>query len=129
MGSEAALPGARRFACLDGLGGYGFRLCPAGPQRGHCRDHLVGELPLVSKQVLGELVPAGHNRMRLRQAVGQRHADDGIAGMTKMHGLDQGLERIERDSWPLPMVARNSSSGSCPMMAAMVLRPYQPHVC
>src|SRR5215470_2471751 len=67
----------------------------AGQQRSGGLDHLVGELALAAEQLLGEVVTAGHDVLRLRQPVGERHVDGGDPGGDGLNGVDHGLDRVE----------------------------------
>src|SRR6185437_6447129 len=67
----------------------------AGQQRSGGLDHLVSELALAGEQLLGEVVTAGHNVLRLRQLVGERHVHRGDPGGDRLNGVDHGLDRVE----------------------------------
>src|SRR5438132_1175364 len=69
----------------------------AGQQRSGGLDHLVSELALAGEQLLGEVVTAGHDVLRLRQLVGERHVHRGDLGGDRRNGVDHGLDRVEGD--------------------------------
>src|SRR5271169_3739517 len=69
-----------RCACGRGAHGRnpallagGLRVAVARQQRGGGLHDLVGELPLAGEQLLGEVVTAGHDVLRLGQPVRERH--------------------------------------------------------
>src|SRR5271155_5691501 len=78
------------------LAGGGLTLVVAGEQRGGHGQHLVGKLLLGAEQLLGEVVAAGHDVLRLRQPVGERDIYRRDLAGNRLDGLDPALERVER---------------------------------
>src|SRR5580704_11786189 len=94
-----ALPPSLCFVVLRRAGRCSVLLAGAvaGQQRSGGLDHLVSELALAGEQLLGEVVTAGHDVLRLRQLVGERHVHRGDLGGDRRNGVDHGLDRVEGD--------------------------------
>src|ERR1700750_2753161 len=86
------VPGLARTAtcwCLLGavLGARG--------QRARRLEDFLGELALAGQELLGEVVGASHDLLRLGQLVRERHVDRGDLRGDGLDGLDPGLEGVD----------------------------------
>src|SRR6266536_2347223 len=91
-----ALPPACRVLCLVSCSVL-LALALAGHQRRGGLDELVGELALAGEQLLGEVVTAGHDVVRLRQPLGERQVDCGDLRGDGLNALNHSLDRVEGD--------------------------------
>src|SRR5438270_3505185 len=92
-----ALPPSSCFVVLRRAGPCSVLLAGAvaGQKRSGGLDHLVSELALAAEQLLGEVVTAGHDVLRLRQPVGERHVHGGDPGSDGLNAVDHGLDRVQ----------------------------------
>src|SRR5271157_1890994 len=97
VGTAACCPArwAERVPACVRRGGGSLGVFGTRHQRGGRLEDLFCELALAGEQLLGEVVGAGHEFLRLGQLVGARNLHRGDLGGDGLDGLDPGLDRVD----------------------------------
>src|SRR5436190_110384 len=90
--ASTGVPGLARTVTCWCLRGYLGAVLGGRGQRARRLEDFLGELALAGEQLLGEVVTAGHDVVRLRQPVGERHVHHGDLRGDGLNGVDHGLD-------------------------------------